>query len=589
VLCRCRRRFDAPATISGAGDTSKQLKEFSRFSSAGKLLSEKHWSETMSHISTISRICLGAVSAVILASGCNAILGLNKLSIGTEPVNDAPDSGGGCKTNVECTNEATSAAAAAGLDASVGADGTVPAVCLQSEHSCVNLLSDDCKTITGDYKNDRAIIIGSLFATQGTTAAQNIPRQQSATLAVEEINGINGNGGIPSSTVGVLRPLVMVSCNTASNLVGAATHLVSDLKVPAIVGPNTSQDTLDVSQKVTIQAGVVVISPTAVAASIAALQDNDLTWLMIPTDDQRAPLMIRDINSLETQLNAAGKTSVKLSIIFRNDALGVGTEVGLEALVINGKSLADASNAGSPGGNVHIDPYDPALTAVDSILTKEIAFAPDIVVLAGTAETVTKFLTPLEKGLQGSGAKPYYYFIDPSKGQDLLNAVTGNDELRVRVRGTGTLPNPASLPVFNTFNLDYLTRYGSQTTASGAGPSYDAAYAIAYALAATKDLPVTGANVAHGLRQLTGGAENVNTGSQNLQNAFSTLANGQAIKATGTNCDLEWDSKGVVTDGTIEVWCISSIGGTPAFQSSGLAFDTKTGITSGAYVQCPAK
>ena len=530
----------------------------------------------MLHIRTISRIYLGAASAVILASGCNVILGLNKLSIGTDSgTNSVPDSGGGCKTNSDCTNEATSAAAAAGLDASVEADGTVPAVCLQSERRCVTLLSDDCKTVTGDYKDDRAIIIGSLFATKGTTAAQNIPRLQSAILAVEEVNK---SGGIPSSTAGISRPLVMVSCNTSSTLVGASTHLVSDLKVPAIVGPNTSQDTLDVSNKVTIQAGVVVVSPTAVAAQIADLRDNDMTWLMIPTDDQRAPLMIKDINNLETQLNK----TVKMSIIYRNDALGVGTQTALDALIINGKPLADQISA----GNVHIDPYDAALTAVSSILTKEIDFAPDIVVLAGTSETVTKFLTPLEAGLQPKGAKPYYYFIDPSKGQDLLNAVTGNNDLRVRVRGTGTLPNAASKPVNDAFSIDYGVRYGSPTTASGAGPSYDAVYSIAYALAAMKDLPISGANVAQGLRKLAGGTESINTGTQDLQRAFSTLAGGQPIKATGTNCNLEWDDKGVVTDGTIEVWCIAS-GTTPRFDSSGLVFDTKTQTYSGTYTQCP--
>jgi len=534
----------------------------------------------MSHIRTISRIYLGAVSAVILASGCNVILGLNKLSVGTESgSNDVPDSGGGCKTNSECIDEVTSAAAATGLDASVGADGTVPAVCLQSEHRCVTLLSDDCKTITGEYKDDRAIVIGSLFATQGTTAAQNIPRQQSATLAVEEVNK---SGGIPSSTAGISRPLVMVSCNTTGDLVRASTHLVSDLKVPAIVGPNTSQDTLDVSNKVTIQAGVVVISPSAVAASIADLRDNDMTWLMIPTDDQRAPLMIKDINNLEIQLNK----TVKLSIIYRNDALGVGTQTALDALSINGKPLADQINA----GHVHIDPYDAALTAVSSILTKEIDFAPDIVVLAGTAETVTKFLTPLEAGWTGA-TRPFYYFIDPSKGQDLLNAVAADKgDLRVRVRGTGTLPNAASKSVNDAFSIDYGVRYGSPTTASGAGPSYDAVYSIAYALAATKDLPISGATVAQGLRKLAGGTDSVNTGTQDLQHAFSTLANGQAIKATGTNCDLEWDDRGVVTDGTIEVWCIGS-GATPAapprFLSSGLVFDTKTQTYSGTYTQCP--
>src|SRR5207237_320623 len=141
------------------------------------------------------------------------------------------------------------------------------------------------------------------------------------------------------------RPLVLVSCDESTNLVRAATHLVNDLHVPAIVGPNTSQDTLDVSTKVTVPGGTVVMSPTGVASSIASLSDNDLTWLMVPSDVQRAPLMISQINSLETSLKAdRAKSTIKLGIVFRNDALGIGTRTALSDLVLNGKSLADPVN-----------------------------------------------------------------------------------------------------------------------------------------------------------------------------------------------------------------------------------------------------
>src|SRR5204862_4543158 len=120
------------------------------------------------------------------------------------------------------------------------------------------------------------------------------------------------------------RPLVMVSCDESTNLVRAAQHLVNDLEVPAIVGPNTSQDTLDVSAKVTVPGGTVVITPTAVASSITAIGDDDLTWLMVPSDVQRAPLMVSQIGVLEDQLkDARSVATVKLGIVFRNDALGV--------------------------------------------------------------------------------------------------------------------------------------------------------------------------------------------------------------------------------------------------------------------------
>jgi ABC-type branched-subunit amino acid transport system substrate-binding protein len=403
---------------------------------------------------------------------------------------------------------------------------------------------------------------------------------------VEEINAI---GGIPSSEAGKARPLVMVSCDTSVDLVRAATHLASDLKVPAIVGPNTSQDTLDVSNKVTIQAGVVVVSPTAVAASIADLRDNDLTWLMIPTDDQRTPLMIKDINNVETSLKSSRGQNTKLSIIYRNDALGVGTRNSLGTLKLNGVALTDAVNAGSATGNARIVPYDAKGANFAQIVQDQVDFAPDIVVLAGTAETVTKILTPLEQGWKASN-RPFYYFIDPSKGPELLNSVvsngTINDDLRVRIRGTGTTPMPDSAEVTEAFNLAYLGRYNSSVTASGAGACYDAVYSVAYALAAIKDAPLTGANVATGLRKLAGASPKIETGTLNLLQAFQTLASGNEIHAIGTNCPLEWDSRGIVADGTIEMWCIGKSGQTPIFASSSLTYNIKTGAYGGQYVQC---
>jgi len=527
---------------------------------------------------------VGSLTSVGCLLSCNAVIGLNKLSIESAVGSDAAVINNvGCTTNAECTQQATLAAANNPANADAGLAGKVPAICL--EGNCVTLTSEDCTAVTGDYENDKAIVIGSLFAIQGTTATQNIPRLQSAQLAIEEVNAA---GGIPTGTAGSSRPLVMVSCNTSVDLVRAATHLTSDVKVPAIVGPNTSQDTIDVSNKVTIQAGVAVLSPSAVAASISDLIDNDLTWLMIPSDKQRAQLMIKNINDLETTLKAQrGVPNIKLSIIYRNDALGLGTQTSMNALVINGAPLADPANAGNPAGNVHMDPYDVKQTDYSQILSKELAFAPDIVVLAGTAESVTKVLTPLEQGWTGAN-RPYYYLIDPSKGPELLAAVTGaaNDDLRTRVRGTGTKPGADSVGVSSTFNIDFLTRYGSSPTASGTGPSYDAAYSIAYALAATKDLPVTGANIAKGLRKLAGGSDLVNTGTQDLLKAFQNLASGQTINGVGTYCPLDWDENGSVKGGTIEMWCVGTSAGTAVFQSSGLTFDIKTQTYAGSYVQC---
>ncbi|MEO7036251.1 MAG: ABC transporter substrate-binding protein [Polyangiaceae bacterium] len=577
-----------------------------------------------------------AVALVVtVIAGCNNIVGLDKISVSEEPSTPAGgtsghnDSAGGgntmknggdagmntasggtgnnaggggdaaslageggmdmsppdCTTNQECTDRAE--AEDMGVAGAAAETAAAAAVCVTTPTAhCVRLLSDDCDTITGNYLDNTAIVIGSLFSTKGTTAPTNIPRQQSAELAIEQINAA---GGIPSnSTSANGRPLVMVSCDESTDLVRAATHLVSDLHVPAIVGPNTSQDTLDVSTKVTVPGGTVVMSPTGVASSIASLSDNDLTWLMVPSDVQRAPLMISQIGVLEQSLKVArNKTVMTLGVLYRNDALGIGTRTSLNDLVFNAVSLASPVNLNN---NVQIDPYNGADATQATLVAKYVAFKPDIIVLAGTAEAITKLMQPIEAAWPAATARPNYVLIDSTKVPELLTAVTNNDDLRHRVRGTGITSGPTGKntpgETFNGFVLDYNVRYGAAATISGMGPAHDAAYAIGLALAATRGQEISGASVAQGLRKLAGGATIIEASGTNVLAAFQKLSGGEKITAVGTFGMLDWDVNGAVQGGTLEMWCVGGPMTKPVYASSGLMFDIKSQIPSGAYVQC---
>jgi ABC-type branched-subunit amino acid transport system substrate-binding protein len=502
-------------------------------------------------------------------TGCNALTKLDQYKVATTPTDT--DSGAVCKSNVECTEEVTAAE---------GASEPVAAVCVKSSGKCVKLLSDDCDAITGDYESGEAIVIGSLFSTQGAQAATNIARQQSAMLAVTQINSV---GGVPAED-GTPRRLVLVSCNETVDLMRAGDHLVNELRVPAIVGPNTSQDTLDLSGSVSVPGGTVVMSPTAVASSIAALLDDDLTWLMVPSDVQRAPLMISQINALETQLKAdRDLATVKLGIVYRNDALGVGTRTSLNDLVINGKPVADAVNLGN---NVHINPYSFGAADQNALVNEYLTFLPHIVVLAGTAEAITQVMVPLEAGWPEGEPRPEYVLIDSVKVPELITAATGNDDLRKRVRGTGITPAPSSVDVYNSFKVDYQIAYPGSTMVSGMGPAYDAAYAIALALVARNGEPVSGTAVKEGLRSLTGGSTKVELGTTRVLAAFQKLAAGEKIDAHGTFTALAWSAEGTVLGGTIEVWCIGGASDKPAYQSSGLTYDLMTNEESGEFKPC---
>lgn len=487
---------------------------------------------------------------------------------------------GECTTNQECTDKAAAESQGAGGEAADAA----ASVCIKPEGRCQKLLNEDCSSFTGDYLDDRAILLGSLFSTKGTQAATNVPRQQAAALAIEQINAV---GGVPSNA-DEPRPLVMIHCDESTNLVRAAEHLVKDLGVPAIVGPNTSQDTIDVSTKVTVSAGTVVITPTAVASSIVSLKDKDLTWLMVPSDVQRAPLMISQLGVLEAQLKADRELdTVKLGIVFRNDALGIGTRTSLNELVLNEKGLTDSVNLGN---HVEIDGYEGTATDQSALVAKYVEFAPDIIVLAGTAEAVSKFLVPLEAAWTAP-LRPHYILIDSTKVPELITAATKNEDLRGRVRGTGITPGPGGedspSEAYNGFKIDYDIRFpGGSSTISGMGPAHDAAYAIGLALAATSDQPVSGKTIAAGLRMLASGPAKFTTLGTNLLPAFQKLGDGAGITAVGSFGVLDWDDNGAVKGGTLEMWCIGGTASKPIFQSSGLLFDIMTGEESGTYKPC---
>ena len=493
------------------------------------------------------------------SSACNSVIGLSDLSVQEQPTTPGRE----CETNQECSDKLGQAAA-----------------CVNPDGRCVALLSEDCDAITGDPNEEPVIILGSLFSTQGAQAATNKERQQAAMLAVGQINNI---GGVPTPS-GTVRRLVLVSCNETTDLRRAGRHLVDDLKVPAIVGPNTSQDTINVSQQVTIPGGTVVMTPTAVASSIGELVDNNLTWLMAPNDEQRAPLMIRQINDLEARIKAERAGDVKLSIINRDDALGIGTRVSLNSLKLNGRSLSDAI----ANRTVFVDAYDPSKSDYSAIIEKHLAALPDIVVLAGTAEAITAVMKPLEERWPANTQRPEYVLIDSVKVPDLITLATNNDDLRHRVRGTGIVPSPDSIPVYELFKQEYQVAYATgNPNISGMGPSYDAAFSIAYAIAASGEAEITGAVIAESLAKLSGGSTKIEVGLPDLTAAFSRLSAGDEIDAVGTFGRLEWNDNGAVLGGTLEMWCIGvPSGGTPAYRSSGLTFDLKTATESGQYVQC---
>lgn len=523
--------------------------------------------------------------AVLLSFGCQIVGDIGDRRL-------ADDGFAECRTHAECTERATEEGpdlsdAPEGYTGTLP-DGTVPAMCLASKRRCAPLLTPDCPTLIGDPTNDHAILLGTYLTVSGSLANSNVPRMRSALLAAEEINLSIAGGGIPpASGTTERRPLVVLQCDPSADPLRTARHLV-DLNVPAVVGPNVAEDIINVTQQISAEGGLLLMSPTAPPDAITNLADNDLTWRVVPADRQRAKLFIHQINEVESRLRTErGKKWLKLAIPFRNDALGLSQRDAISGkLVFNGRFISDSENSSF----VTLDPFDLTDTDAQSKLVDKYAeFKPDIMLVVAN-EVVANIAIPLEKKLRAAGETegPHYVATDVAKVPTWLAGAENRDVLpdfMYRVRGIGLRPDGNSISVFASFNAAYTSRYGTNPGTSAMGPSYDAMYAIAYALAATTDLPVSGASVAKGLRKLASGPE-IPVGLSEANNALQRLADGGAIALRGTHSLLEWDSKGDILGGTLEVWCVRKPGETPVFVSSGVTMDVATQTIDGTNEEC---
>jgi ABC-type branched-subunit amino acid transport system substrate-binding protein len=512
---------------------------------------------------TTYRRVAAALACALLATGCERVIGLEKFRVTSEAAQTAELE---CKQHADCR------------------DAAAP-FCVRASGRCAALESTDCVDISGPTDADNALVLGALLAFDDSQGGLNRARLRSMQMAVEELNALGGvplqPGAEPS------RPLLLVACDESKNGERAAQHLTDDLRVAAILGPTGSQVSLDVTTRVTIPKNTLTLSPTALAESLAELSDNDMSWLMVPSDAQRGPLLRHQIATLERALRKERGRDLKLGMVFQDDALGAGTRAALVELTWNDEALSLASNLGT---HVHLASYDPTRDTHPDLIADYSDFAPDLVVLVGGSSLVDDVLAKLEAAWTAD-ERPEYLLIDAAKGPSLLQLVAETPELAARVRGTGVSPSSESQPVYRSFLLDYESHYPGDVLASGAGvgPSYDAVYALAYALVAANG--ETSADIARGLRGLHAPAASELTavGPTTTLAAFRALKAEQPVALQGTFSALRWDERGAIASGTLEVWCVEVAGDVATYKSSGLTATLPFADVQGENRVCPAR
>lgn len=431
---------------------------------------------------------------------------------------------------------------------------------------CVGVSADDvgaapCDVVYGvpeaQASDPKTILIGALLPKTGDSGTSGPGMERALFLAIDEINSAGGIDG---------RKFAVVSCDsgsTAEKAALAAEFLVEKLRVPAVVGPTTSGETIEAFTAVAKDAGVLLVSPSATSAVITDLDDDGLLWRTAPSDALQGEALGRYL---------ASEGFGKVAIVYRDDAYGSALAATIrETWCKPGGPTACIEDDTDPGWNLLVRLYE-AEEAVkqssdqaDAVIALD-AFAPDVTVVIGFAVDGISFMN-----LAAQRDPPHTRFILPDgvKEAKLFEGLDA-DDLGAGVEPIdlapdvlcpilGTNPADPSSDVFQAFATRFSSKWNTPPEVFGAH-TYDATWLIAYAWAAasrTTSVP-SGKDLALAMKRMSEGTE-IKAGLGDFTKGAGILSGSAAgtIDFRGASGELQFDPETGEAKSSIEAWRVN--------------------------------
>lgn len=477
-------------------------------------------------------------------------------------------------------------------EACVAQNGGRAALCRFPGTPCVALQTAECPRVSGDWRSPDVLLLGSigphtLLNHDGSAnPVDHIERLVRAIdLGLEE-----WQREVPEGLFYSGRPIAMVHCDSQGDpqrAQRAMDHLVTGVEVPAVLALTDFEEAV-VEQAVRAQVVLVQVESHGPAANAPRFEAG-LVWRMLPPFEDQAALLAWRVSDLEQRLRAARglDPGARLRVATWADH-GAAFELLLErfrALAsFNGQRPLEQSGP-SYLELRNVDPRYHSQSQLDTV-ADVIAFAPDILVVAMADHFTSYYLPLLEAQWPPALPKPQYVATLLSQELGLLAPIVAqDDDLRVRLSGTGLYVDEAAALPLAGFQARYRSRYGHEPGRTQAG--YDAWYATVLAIySADASGPLDGLHIATHFERLQGGMPiAVAPGTINL--AKLLLSGQERIELQGASSKLDWSPLTWRVEAELGLWCLSrdASGSLRLMENAGPRW-SPSGIT-GSYA-CPS-
>jgi ABC-type branched-subunit amino acid transport system substrate-binding protein len=455
---------------------------------------------------------------------------------------------------------------------------------------CAPLASEDCKVLAepGDVENDATVWIGTLFPLTNPDGSWGRTEMQAVDLARRDFAETLGKFANAEG----IRPIGVISCDDAVEPHRAASHLVNDVRSPAVIGFRTSTEAIDLDATYFIPNGTLAISSINLGATVTAVPQpagERLIWRTTYSLNASAvPLagLVSDV-LVPAARASVGHDAEPLRIAFVRDkspgSRAFAAEV-LKVITFNGKSGVENGN------NYRELVYDDA-DDLDSgarfgaVVDALRAFLPNIV-LYHTDETFMRgVVEPLEAKWPADKPRPLYAKSNVLSNE-IFNFVAHDPARRHRFFG---LTSTSGGAVNANFVVHYNETFSPKISrAIAPNTSYDSFYILAYAIQALGSGTPTGASIARDFARLIPPGSPVDVGPAAIFDAYKLLRSGGHIDLNGTSGALDLDAETGESPVNMSVLCVGvdAHGDANGAIESGLVFDQAKHAFVGA-MQCP--